>query len=158
MTIQVIRFLNVIMVALVAGSIFGIWIGFNPKNLSVTSYIEQQQQAIKSLNTLMPLLGLITIILTIIAAFLQKNEKTVFLLLLIGAVLLIISGLITRFGNQPINSIVMNWNIKSPPTDWMELRDKWWILHILRTVSALIALSLIAWASTIKTSTDILAN
>jgi uncharacterized membrane protein len=146
------------MVALVAGSIFCIWIGYNPKNLSVTTYVEQQQNSIKSLNTLMPLLGLITIILTLVSAFLQKNEKAVFVVLLLAALFLIISGLITRFGNQPINSMVMDWNIKSPPTNWMVLRDKWWLLHIIRTISSLVALALIVWASTIKISHDLLTN
>jgi hypothetical protein len=154
MTTQIIRFLNVIMVALVAGSIFGIWVGFNPKNLSVTAYIENQQNAIRSLNTLIPILGLISIILTLISAFLQINEKVVFVLLLGGALFLIISGIVTRLGNQPINSIVMLWDKNYPPANWMDLRDRWWYLHIIRTLSALVALCLIVWANVLKFGTD----
>jgi len=137
----------VVMVSLVAGSIFGIWLGYNPKDLSAPTFIEQQQSAITDLNTLMPILGLITILLTFASAILHKKEKRVFAILLMAALCLIISGLTTRFGNQPINSIVMTWDMNTPPDNWMELRDQWWTYHKIRTFSALIALCLIVWVS-----------
>lgn len=142
-----VRFFNIIVVALVAGTIFGIWIGYNPKNLSAPTYIEQQQNAINALNTLMPLLGLIAILLTLTSAFLQKKDKNTFIFLLTASVLLILSGLTTRFGNQPINSIVMTWDMNSPPGNWMELRDKWWTYHIIRSLTAITGLCLIVWSS-----------
>lgn len=147
MTTQLIRFLNIIMAALVAGTIFGIWIGYNPGSLSAATYVEQQQAAINALNTLMPLLGLCTIILTLAAAFLQKKDKPVFIILLIAAFFLILSGLITRFGNQPINSIVMTWDKNAPPANWSELRDEWWSFHIARTCTAILGLCLIVWTN-----------
>ena len=146
MAIQIVRFLNLIMAGLIAGALFGIWIGYNPKNLSAQTYVEQQQSVIKALNTLMPLLGLVTIILTVIAAFGQRQNQTVFITLLVAAGFLIISGLVTKFGNQPINSIVMTWNKTDVPGNWTELRDKWWSFHIVRTLTAFIALCLIVWS------------
>lgn len=147
MTTIIVRFLNVIMIALVAGTIFGIWIGYNPKDLSAPTFIEQQQSAINALNTLMPLLGLITIVLTLTSAFLQQKEKSTFAILLIATVFLLISGLTTRLGNQPINSVVMTWDMNAAPENWTTLRDQWWSYHIVRTLSALIALCLIVWTS-----------
>lgn len=141
----IIRFLNIIMAGLIAGTLLGIWLGYNPKNLSAATYIEQQQNVIKALNILMPLLGLITIILTVISAILQKDNKPVLIRLLIAAALLIISALVTRFGNQPINSIVMSWNREGPPGNWAELRNKWWSFHIIRAMTASLAFCLIAW-------------
>lgn len=143
MTTLIIRFLDIIMAGLIAGILFGIWLGYNPRNLSATTYLEQQQSAIKALNTLMPLLGLITIVLTLISAFLRKENKPVFILLLIAAIFLVISGLVTRLGNQPVNTIVMTWNKAAIPNNWTELRDKWWSLHKIRAVAALLAFCLI---------------
>ena len=147
MTTHIIRFLTLLMAGLVAGTLFGIWIGYNPKNLSVNTYVEYQQGAIKALNTLMPILGLISVILTVIAAILQKQDQFVFVILIIASGLLIISGLITKFGNQPINSIVMTWSKNSIPTNWTELRDKWWLLHKLRTLTTFISFCLIIWSN-----------
>jgi hypothetical protein len=80
---------------------------------------------------------------TILAAFLQKENKVIFISLLVAAIFLIISGLITRFGNQPINDIVMTWSKETPPGNWIQLRDKWWSLHVIRTIFALFALCII---------------
>ena len=147
MTVLIIRFLNLLMAGLIAGTLFGIWIGYNPQNLSAPTFVEHQQSVIKALNTLMPLLGLITIILTVVSAFMQRDSKTVFISLLIAAMFLIISGLVTRFGNQPINSIVMTWNKADIPSNWTNLRDKWWSLHIIRALTAIIAFCLIVWTT-----------
>jgi uncharacterized membrane protein len=150
MTTLIIRYLNIIMAGLLAGIILGVWLGYNPKTLSISTYVEQQQSVIKALNTLMPLLGLLTTILTLTSGFLQKNNKVIFITLLIAALFLIISGLVTRLGNQPINSIVMTWNKENVPADWTELRDKWWSFHIIRTLTALVAFCLIVWTSVRK--------
>jgi uncharacterized membrane protein len=147
MTTSIIRFINIIMAAVVAGSILGIFLGYNPKDLSPATFIEQQQSAISNLNTLMPILGLMTILLTITSAILRKKEKSAFATLLVATFFLILSGLTTRLGNQPINSVVMTWDMNNPPGNWMELRDQWWSYHKLRTLTAFIALCLIVWTS-----------
>jgi len=143
----IIRFLDLLMAGLVAGIILGIWLGYNPAKLSASTYIEQQQNTIVALNTLMPVLGLITIGLTLASAFLQRDNRSIFITLLVAAVLLIISGLITRFGNQPINSIVLTWNKELPPADWATFRDQWWFFHQIRTLAALLAFCIIAGAA-----------
>lgn len=143
MSKAVIIFFNLLLASLLVGTMFGIWIGYNPIDLSASAYIEQQQNTIRQLNVLMPLLGLVTIVVTLASAFLQKQNRMVFTGLLISAALLIVSGLITKFGNQPLNATVLTWTMSSPPGDWMNVRDKWWSLHIIRTIIALFALAII---------------
>src|SRR5688572_6253884 len=108
-----IQFLDIVFTGLIAGIIFGIWMGYNPLDLSGVAYVEQQQNAIRALNVLMPVLGLISILLTIANAIMCKKDKLSRNVLFIAAGLLIASGLITRFGNQPINAIVITWNLES---------------------------------------------
>ena len=146
MTTLIVRFLTIIISGLMAGIVLGVWLGYNPKNLSATAYLEQQQNAIKALNTLMPIIGLITNVLTLTAAFLQKGDEPVFITLVVAFIFLVVSGLVTRFGNQPINKIVMTWNKVTIPENWTTLRDKWWSLHKIRTVAAIIAFSLIVYS------------
>ena len=124
-----------------------IWAGYDPATLSPPTYVEQQQNAIRGLNVLMPVLGAFAIALTLISALLQRKDRKTCVLLIVAAGFLIIAGLVTRFGNQPINAIVMTWDIASPAANWTELRDQWWGFHKLRTISALIALCLITWTS-----------
>jgi uncharacterized membrane protein len=147
MTTSIIRFLNVILAALLAGTSFGIWIGFNPMNLSPSVYVVQQQNMLRSLNVLMISLVLLATIISLVSAFLQKNDKPALITLLIASVFFIACIIISRFGNQPINNKMMTWIPDSLPADWTELRDQWWSFHIMRTISELIALCLVSWAS-----------
>ena len=143
MATQIIKFFDLILVGIISGILIGISLGYNPKTLSASSYLEQQQNAIKALNTLMPLLGLIASILTLISAILQRQNNLI--ILLIAAGLLIASGIITRFGNQPINSIVMTWDFKTIPQNWIGLRDQWWNFHKMRTLTSFVSFCLIVW-------------
>ncbi len=61
--------------------------------------------------------------------------------LLVAAVVfcLLAAALVTRFGNQPVNAIVMTWNPQSPPAEWAQLRDAWWQWHMVRTGVEVIA-------------------
>jgi hypothetical protein len=150
MKTSIIRFLNIIVAALLAGTSFGIWIGFNPLNLSPSTYIEQQQNMIRGLNVLMITLVFGATIITIISAILQRSNKQVFIPLLFASLFFISCILISRFGNQPINNEIMKWTSGTVPGNLSELRDKWWTFHIIRTISELIALFLVTWASIIK--------
>lgn len=150
---SVVRFLNIIIAALLAGVSFGIWIGFNPMDLPASVYIVQQQNMLQALRVLMVMLVFLATFITIISAFLQKSNKTVFVTLLIAAIFFISCILITRFGNKPIDNIVLTWTSDSFPGNWTELRDKWWILHIMRTIAELAALILVTWTSIKKSET-----
>jgi hypothetical protein len=147
MTKSILRFLNVIIAALLAGVSFGIWIGFNPLSLSPSTYIEQQQNMLRALNVLMITLVFSATVITIISAFLQKSNKPVFITLLITSLFFIACIFISRFGNQPINKIIMSWTSGPLPGNLSELRDKWWTFHIMRTIAELAALILVTWTS-----------
>jgi len=142
-----VRFVNIIVAGLLAGVSFGIWIGFNPSGLSTSTFIEQQQNMLQSIRTLMVFLVVFATIITILSAYLQRHDKSTFIFLILAAVLFIACILITRFGNKPIDEMVITWTKDAIPDNWTELRDNWWSFHILRTVAEIIALLLVAWTS-----------
>jgi uncharacterized membrane protein len=141
-----IRSASLIVAALVVGAMFGIWLGYNPSALSAGAYVEQQQQAIRSLNVVMPVLGALAIALALLSAV--KASGGVARALLFGAALCFVaSGVVTRLRNQPINREVMTWNVQSPPADWRGARDEWWRWHIIRTSTGLLGLALLTVGS-----------
>jgi predicted membrane channel-forming protein YqfA (hemolysin III family) len=154
MAISIIQFLNIMLAALLAGTSFGIWMGFNPINLSPSTYVEQQQNTIRELNLLMIFLVIPATLVTIVSAILQKNNKQVFVGLLVAAAFFAVCMVISRFGNQPINDSTMTWNPASIPGNWTILRDKWWSFHIMRTIFELMALILITWTGIRKGNSE----
>jgi hypothetical protein len=147
MIISMLRFLNIIVIALLAGISAGILIGFNPMTLSPSTYVEQQQHMLQALRVLMIVLVFVATVITILAALLQRKNRITFLMLLMASAFLIVCIVITRFGNKPIDDLVLTWRVDSLPSDWMELRDQWWSLHILRVITEVVALLLVTWAS-----------
>lgn len=141
------------MVTMVMGTVFGIWGGYGSLDLSASAYVEQQQNLIRNLNVLMPALGLFTILITLLAAFMHAKEKPIMFALLIAALFFITTGMITRFGNQVINAEVITWNSADPPANWREIRDRWWMLHSFRTVTALIGMVIVYWVHTSRSKT-----
>lgn len=150
MTVAILRFVTLLFTSLLVGAMFGIWMHFDPALLSPASYVEQQQQAIRGLNTLMPIFGAACILLTTALAILERRRRTICLLLIGVALCLVASGLVTRFLNQPINSQVVTWNADAPPTDWTDSRDRWWHWHTVRTFSGVTGLSLLILATQVQ--------
>ena len=137
-----VRFVALLLTSLLVGSMFGIRLGFNPAALSPLAFVEMQQNAIRALNVSLPALGFVCIASMAVLAALTKGDRTGRYMLVAAALCLAAAGLITRFGNQPINAVVMTWTPQSPAANWMELRDMWWQLHIVRTLAGISALAL----------------
>lgn len=133
--------------ALVVGTMFGVWLSFDPMGLSAAAYVVQQQRCIRSLNVIMPALGGVTVLLTTAGAVLSIGDRARLILLVCTAACFVAAGLITRFANQPINAAVMTWSAEAPPADWARRRDDWWRWHIRRTVFGLGGLCLLIAAA-----------
>ncbi len=150
MVVHIVRFANILLAALLAGTSFGIWMGFNPGHFSPSTYVEQQQNLVRSLNALMVALVILATVVTLASALLQRQNKPTFVALLLAAGFFVACILITRFGNVPIQKEMLQWNAAELPADWAVLRDNWWSFHIQRTVAELAALVLVAWTSAAK--------
>jgi anthrone oxygenase-like protein len=129
-----ISFANLLLASLATGAMFGVWLFFNPKGLDGPRYVVLHQQGIRTMNTAMPIMGAVTIALTVAAAAMARHDGVRLSLLAMAVIGFLAAGLITRFCNQPINTVVMSWSAATPPTLWMQLRDKWWHWHVTRLV------------------------
>ena len=147
MALIVIRFTSLMLTALLAGTSFGIWIGLNPKDYSPATYLEQQQHLVQALHALMVTMVILATLFTLISAFMQRQHKPVFIGLLAASTFLFSCIIISRFGNLPIQQEMLTWTVDTIPDNWTVLRDKWWTLHVFRTIAELCALTIIAWTT-----------
>ena len=147
MFIFIIRFFDILFSGLLAGIMICIWQTADYKPVLETTYLEIQQANMKTFSDKIPLLGLMTILLSLVSAFLQNHIMIIFIPLLLASLLLLVSGIITRYGNQPINKQVQRWSKDIIPGKWEFVRDKWFSYHIYRTVLSLLAFVLIIFSS-----------
>ena len=140
MAANIARFLLLTLLALLVGTMVGIWVGYNPASLSAAAYIEQQQNAIRAFNVLLPAVGAFCLLLTAGLSIAAGSDPRSRFMYVAVAILMIVSGIVTRFGNQPINATIMSWSAQAPAAGWLQLRDDWWQWHVVRSVAGLGAL------------------
>ena len=139
------RVVALMLAGLLAGSMFGIWRGYDLAQYSPAAFLEVHQGAVRGLNTLLPAIAIIGLVLIVLLAALARARPSVLWLYIAAAILVAIGGLITRLANQPINEIVMGWTATTMPDNWTMLRDQWWNWHQLRLGATILAeLALIA--------------
>ena len=127
----------IMLIALVAGSTFGIWRGYDPAAYSGPAFLEVHQGAVRGLNVLLPVMGAGALLSTGILAVLSRGERSVAAAYLAAFVLMAAAGAITRLANQPINAEVMSWTREAMPANWAEIRDAWWSWHVARTFASI---------------------
>jgi uncharacterized membrane protein len=142
MVVSAIRFVALLLTALLVGTMFGLWIGIDPGSLSAAAHVELMHSLIRRLNVPLPLLGLACIVSTAALAVATRRDRRGRTLLIAAVVCLVTAALVTRFGNQPINAVVMTWTAQAPDASWTELRDTWWRWHAVRTLAGVLALAL----------------
>lgn len=136
------QFLAAFIFALVAGSVFGIWRGYDPSAFTEVAFVEMHQGAVRGLNVLLPALGFASIVLTLVLVV-ARWKTQLFWLYLAALLLMVAAGVTTRFFNQPINAVVMGWTVEALPADWSALRAQWWDWHLWRTGFSMCALALL---------------
>jgi uncharacterized membrane protein len=137
------RFFAALLFSMVAGSVFGIWRGYDLTTYTATTFLEMHQGSVRGLNVLLPALALVSILLTAGLTLLARGKGLVFWLYLGALVLMILGGMVTRFVNQPINAQIMGWTLGSLPANWAELRADWWSWHLVRTGLSVLAMALL---------------
>ena len=131
---------------LLAGSLFGIRFGYDVTAYSPATFVEVQQHAIAGLNDLLPLMGLAEIVLLAVLAW-SARRRPEFWLYLVAVVGMIVAGLVTRFGNQPINAMMVDWTASALPANWDSLRHDWWNWHAVRLVATAVAFATLVAAT-----------
>lgn len=129
--------------SMVAGSVFGIWRGYNPTAYSGSTFVEMHQGAVNGLNILLPGLAFASIALVCALAWLARGNRVAVRLYLCALALMIVGGIVTRGFNQPINAQVMTWTGATLPAAWQAIRDDWWWWHVVRTGASVTAMAVL---------------
>lgn len=147
---KIIIFGSLLFVGLTAGPAYVVWFVYNPDGMSPAVYIENMQHAIRVLTIPLPTIVVLGLIFTLIASFQARNDPGVFYLLATASCCVLTVGLVTRFGNIPINNQILTWNIDSPPADWLKVAQEWWHFQTVRVVLQIAAFSLVSLAVSIR--------
>jgi uncharacterized membrane protein len=140
---NVLLFFAALLLALTAGRAFWIWLGENPFNMSGQTYVEFFQQLDKGIAVPIAVTGLGGTLLAGLSAFLHRDDRRTFYLLLTACGLAVIGDLVTILINVPINNRLATWNPTALPPDYQEYLRQWWQWHHVRLVAMFAATCLV---------------
>ena len=132
------RVIAVVSSGLMAGLLFGDWLGpsFARAAMNASSFI--QFQRIVHINYLRTLPALSTIALAAPIVWLiilrAGRERAEFKVLLGATVAIAIGYTITFVFNVPVNNQLETWNVATPPANGREIWSQWENAHVVRTI------------------------
>jgi uncharacterized membrane protein len=150
MTRKVALFVALFFVALTSGAAFAVWLDSSPSGLSPSFYVEKMQHAIRVFSVPLNTVAILGVIFTLASTFLARHDRPSLYLLGAASVIAIAATLITVFGNVPIINQMMTWNVTSPPSNWIEISARWWLLQMIRTILVIIELSLLLLSALVR--------
>ncbi|MDX6282314.1 MAG: hypothetical protein QOH03_3385 [Kribbellaceae bacterium] len=101
-------------------------------------YTQVRQVELVRLDTLASVTLLPAIITTAVLVLRSRRAPAIAALVLLAGVFVL-----TLVVNLPINHDQAGWSTATPPADWAEVRDRWQVAHLARTVAAVVAFALL---------------
>jgi uncharacterized membrane protein len=138
---RIVLFLALFFVALTSGAAFAIWLDTNPSGVSPIFYAEKMQHAIRVFTIPLNTVAILGVLFTIASTFLARRDRFSFYLLIAASICVIAATLITLLGSVPIINQIMTWSTTSPPSNWMEVGEKWLRFQAVRTILQTAALA-----------------
>lgn len=143
MSRSIVLFLALFFVALTSGAALAIWLETNPSGISPAFYAEKMQHAIRVFMVPLNTVAILSVLFTIASTFLARRDRSSFYLMIGASICVIAATLITFFGNVPIINQIVTWNITSPPSNWLEVGEKWSRFQAVRTILQTAVLALV---------------
>ncbi len=129
---------------IITGGQYVVSFDYNPAGTAASFYIEKMQYAIHHIGTPLFAMLIASTILCFLSAVLYFRDSRSTSVLLAGAgAFLLIGAVITKFGNIPLLDMIDTWNAASPPANWLEVAERWYMFHSIRFAVDLIGLILV---------------
>ena len=147
--VRLVRGSSVLFAGLFSGFVLGVLVlehSLRAYNASV--YTQVRLVELDSLDKLASATLIPALVCTVIVAFLSIRARGNDRWLVLAAFVLLVLVFVTSLAiNVPINGDQADWSVQAPPSDWGDIRDRWQLAHVVRTVCAVLAFTLLTVAA-----------
>ena len=151
---KVVRAASLLFTGLFAGFLLGVLVlEKSLRGYDASIYTQVRQVELDSLDTLASVTLIPALVSTLVVAVLAIRARGNDRWLLVAAFGLLVVVFVTSLAiNLPINGDQADWSVQAPPSDWADVRDRWQLAHVLRTVSAVRAFCSLTVAAIVRTT------
>jgi len=129
---RIVHVVAVFLAGIITGGQYVVSFDYRTAQMSAAFYTEKMQYAIHHIGNPLFFMLIAATIMNFLAAALHRKDRRTCLIILASGACFLVGGLITRFGNIPLLDIIDTWPVSSPPTNWSEIADRWYVLHSVR--------------------------
>jgi uncharacterized membrane protein len=126
-----------ILLALIAGRAFWVWLGESPFGMTGATYIDFFQHLDQRIALPIAIIGILGPLLAGVSAAVLKADRPVFYSLVAACALGVIGVLVTVAINAPINEQIADWQPAALPAGYEDVLQTWWTWHIVRMIANL---------------------
>ncbi len=142
-----VRFVNLLLAALLAGNEFGTWAAVHRAlwSMPTPEHIRAEQALTRRFASIMPF-WMVSVLVSCLPALAlaRRGGAPAFRFTLAGTFCFVAMLVSTVRGNVPINNRTLELSPEeTPPEEWRELRERWDRLHAMRVVLNVAGLSLL---------------
>jgi uncharacterized membrane protein len=124
-----------------AGTAYTTYFWFKPGKEGVAAWFAELQYAVPRIGVPLFVLQPLAFLGTVVSTILAWNDRPSSWFLAVATLCLLVTALVTRVGHIPINQRVQTWKPSELPPDAAAVRQRWWRLHVARTVLLLIGVT-----------------
>jgi hypothetical protein len=159
---RIVRSVSLLFTGLFAGFLLGVLVLENSlRAYDGSVYTQMRKVELDSLDTLASVTLIPALLSTLVVAVLAIRARRDDRWVLVAAFTLLLVVFATSLAiSLPINGDQADWSVQAPPSDWADVRDRWQLAHLVRTVSAVLAFCSLAVAALVRTarSTNVQAD
>ncbi len=127
-----IHFLAICLAGIITGGQYVVSFDYCANDMGAAFFTEKMQYAIHHIGTPLFAMLISATVVNFLAAFLNRADRRTCYLLAAAGTCFLIGGLITRFGNIPLLDAIDTWTVSSPPANWLEIANRWYLFHSVR--------------------------
>lgn len=147
MIFRIVRFVNLLLAALLAGNEFGTWAAVHRSlwTMPTPEHIRAEQALTRRFGSIMPFwMSSVVVSCLAVLALTRDRDPSAFRFTLAGTLCFVAMMISTLRGNVPINNKTLELSPEeTPPDEWRELRERWDRLHAFRVVMNVAGLCLL---------------
>ncbi len=146
------KFIATIATGLLAGAFLYGFLNLVPTFYEVPQevHLRFRVQLMNHNSTSMQALMAVSIITPLWYAFVNRRVRAVVFLSILSSSMALVSLLVTRFGNVPINMLIRSWSETQPPADWLDYLHRWDSYNLVRSIAAIVGFILFVTATHVK--------
>jgi uncharacterized membrane protein len=141
--LEIVRIVCLVCTGMLAGIYFGDRMGYTyaRTKLDASSFVQCQQIIHEHFVKFMPFMAIAAVLGNLAWIFLVRAqwENVGFWLIALATCGILLTAVLTRKVNVPLNDQLMTWSIADPPPNLSELWAPWETVHTIRTFLATVA-------------------